>query len=114
MDERLTEADFADSVSLGASTEIADSPWVIMKFGGTSVSSAENWKTIARLIRNRLDDGLRPVVVHSALAGVSNRLDKSLKEAAAGTKTEELAAIRAQHYDLAKALDVDGPQLLDV
>jgi len=113
MDDRLTEADFADSASLGASIEIANSPWVVMKFGGTSVSSAENWQTIARLIRNRLDDGLRPVVVHSALAGVSNRLDKSLKEAAAGTKTEELEAIRAQHYDLAKALDVDGPQLLD-
>ena len=113
MDDKLTEADFADSASLGASIEIANSPWVVMKFGGTSVSSAENWQTIARLIRNRLDDGLRPVIVHSALAGVSNRLAKSLKEAAAGTKTEELEAIRTQHYDLAKALDVDGPQLLD-
>ncbi len=114
MDVRLTEADFADSESLGASTEIAASRWVVMKFGGTSVSSAENWQTIARLVRNRLDDGLRPVVVHSALAGVSNRLDKSLQEAASGTRTEELEAIRAQHYDLAKALGVDGPKLLDV
>jgi len=112
MDERLIEAEFADSASLGASADIAGSPWVVMKFGGTSVSSPENWQTIARLIRNRLDDGLRPVVVHSALAGVSNRLEKSLREAAAGTKTAELEEIQKQHYDLAKALDVDGPQLL--
>ena len=52
MDDKLTEAVFADSASLGASIEIANSPWVVMKFGGTSVSSAENWQTIARLIRN--------------------------------------------------------------
>ncbi len=113
MEQGLTEAEFADSASLGAGEEVARSPWVVMKFGGTSVSSAENWQTIAMLIQNRLDDGLRPVVVHSALAGVSNRLQKALQEAAAGTRTAELEAIRAQHYDLADALDVDGPALLD-
>jgi diaminopimelate decarboxylase/aspartate kinase len=101
MDERLIEAEFADSASLGAAADIAGSPWVVMKFGGTSVSSAQNWQTIARLIQNRLDDGLRPVIVHSALAGVSNRLETSLTEAAAGSKTEQLNAIRKQHYDLA-------------
>ena len=32
--------------------------WVVMKFGGTSVSSVENWETIARLVQARLDAGL--------------------------------------------------------
>ena len=56
---------------LGASqavdTPYPDSPWVVMKFGGRSVSTAENWTIVARLIRERLDEGVRPVVVHSAL-----------------------------------------------
>ena len=60
--------------SLGAPDHIAHSPWVVMKFGGTSVSTADKWLTIAGLIRNRLADGLRPVIVHSALAGVVEAL----------------------------------------
>jgi diaminopimelate decarboxylase/aspartate kinase len=84
-----------------------------MKFGGTSVSTAESWSRIARLIRNRLDDGLKPVVVHSALGGVSNRLEKALQTAASGEKSPELDEIRAQHYELADALHIDGPALLD-
>ena len=63
---------------LGASqavdTPYPDSPWVVLKFGGRSVSTAENWAIIARLLRERLDEGVRPVVVHSALVGVSNAL----------------------------------------
>ena len=58
MDDSQTEAVFANEASLGAPAEVAESPWVVMKFGGSSVSSAENWATIARLIRNRLADGL--------------------------------------------------------
>jgi len=113
MDDSQAEAVFANEASLGAPAEVAESPWVVMKFGGSSVSSAENWATIARLIRNRLADSLRPVVVHSALSGVSNRLEIVLQDAAAGKMTDSLDAIRTQHYELAKALDLDGPALLD-
>jgi diaminopimelate decarboxylase/aspartate kinase len=113
MDEAIQEAPFADSTSLGAPEEIALSPWVVMKFGGTSVSTADNWAKIARLIQNRLDAGLKPVIVHSALAGVSNRLESALVEASGGARSEQLAAIREQHYQLAEGLGVDGPALLD-
>ena len=51
------------------------SPWVVLKFGGTSVSSVANWKNIAAVLRDRLAEGLRPVVVHSALSGITDRLE---------------------------------------
>ena len=42
----ISEARFESGENLGAPAEISESPWVVMKFGGTSVSSAENWETI--------------------------------------------------------------------
>ena len=114
MTDTQIEADFGSSEALGAPAEIGNSPWVVMKFGGSSVSTAENWATIARLIRNRLAAGLKPVIVHSALKSVSNGLEDVLLAAAAGEDTREmLAAIREQHYQLASDLELDGPALLD-
>jgi len=109
----ITEAEFGDSAVLGASEDVARSPWVVLKFGGTSVSSAESWATIAGLVRNRLAAELKPVVVHSALQGVSNKLLAALQAAAAGERTGLVAEIREQHYELARQLGVDGPALLN-
>ena len=110
---KVTEAEFEESAVLGAPDEIAESRWVVMKFGGTSVSSAENWQTIAGLVRARLDSGLQPVVVHSALQGVSNALEEVLSGAVAGDPADQLEGIRKQHYDLADALGLDGPAMLE-
>ena len=107
------EAGFESSGALGAPPNIAASDWVVMKFGGTSVSSGACWETIAGLVRNRLAAGLRPVIVHSALQGVSNALAALLESAASGGPTDGLAEIRQRHYDLARELGVDGPGLLD-
>lgn len=98
---------------LGASyavdTPYPDSPWVVLKFGGRSVSTAGNWAVVADLIRERLAEGVRPVVVHSALVGVSNALIALLETAVAGGNTDEkLAKIRAQHDALANDLGVDS------
>ena len=89
------------------------SPWVVMKFGGSSVSTAENWETIAKLLRRRLDEGLQPVVVHSALKGVSNALEEVLTSSVNGDPSDVLDDIRAQHYELAAALGLDGPSMRD-
>jgi diaminopimelate decarboxylase/aspartate kinase len=102
---------------LGASqavdTPYPDSPWVVLKFGGRSVSTAGNWAIVAGLIRERLAEGVRPVVVHSALVGVSNALIALLDTAVAGGDTDEkLAKIRAQHDSLAEDLGVD-PAMFD-
>jgi aspartate kinase len=45
---------------------------LVMKFGGTSVGDAERVRTVVRLVTDRLDR--KPVVVVSALSGVTNLL----------------------------------------
>ena len=81
-------------------------PWVVLKFGGTSVSSASNWRNIVGVLKARLAAGLRPVVVHSALSGITDRLESLLAAAASGTYTSVLAQIETVHRDLAKALSI--------
>ena len=89
-----------------------DSPFVVMKFGGRSVSTAENWNRISELLQQRLDSGLKPVVVHSALAGVSDALETLLDAAANGEPASVLADIRETHDRLAGELGV-SPAILD-
>lgn len=49
--------------------------WVVLKFGGTSVSRRNRWDTIGRLASKRMkDEGARVLVVVSALSGVTNEL----------------------------------------
>ena len=51
------------------------SDWIVLKFGGTSVSRRERWDTIGRLLNERATDGEHPVLaVVSALSGVTNAL----------------------------------------
>ena len=109
----MNEAEFADSGSLGAPENIAGSNWVVMKFGGTSVSTAANWQTIAERVQNRLDAGFSVVVVHSALKGVSNALEETLQSAVSGDSSDDFDVLKQQHYELADALGLDGPSLLD-
>ena len=46
--------------------------WAVMKFGGTSVSSANCWLTICDQARQKLAEGKRGLNVVSALSGVTN------------------------------------------
>ncbi|MDJ0939068.1 MAG: bifunctional aspartate kinase/diaminopimelate decarboxylase [Woeseiaceae bacterium] len=108
----MSEAAFESSQSVGAPAHIANSDWVVMKFGGTSVSSADNWARIADILKARLDAGLRPVIVHSALQGISNALEKILDDAAYTDTSGQVEAVRSQHLELAKALGLDGSALL--
>ncbi len=49
--------------------------WIVLKFGGTSVSKKSRWDTIGKLMRRRADEeGVRVAVVVSALSGVTNAL----------------------------------------
>ena len=87
-------------------------PWVVLKFGGTSVSSAANWRVIEGIVRARLEQQQRPLVVHSALVGVSNRLEAIAAGGGASQSDESIEAIERQHGTLADALGVDGATLL--
>ena len=48
--------------------------WVVLKFGGTSVSNLANWRNIAAIVNDRRASGLRVIVVHSAVSGITDRL----------------------------------------
>ena len=89
-------------------TAFPESPFVVMKFGGTSVATAENWHAIANLVRARVDEGLRPIVVHSALAGISNELQELPEIAIQNGGAEQIASIRQRHEALAEGLGVDA------
>jgi bifunctional diaminopimelate decarboxylase / aspartate kinase len=80
--------------------------WVVLKFGGTSVSSAANWHNIAAVLRERIAANLRPVVVHSALSGITDRLEALLSAALAGGHLAVLDQIDLSHRDLARKLSV--------
>ncbi|MGH8228937.1 MAG: bifunctional aspartate kinase/diaminopimelate decarboxylase [Steroidobacteraceae bacterium] len=86
--------------------------WVVLKFGGTSVSSLANWRNIARVVADRRAAGHRVLVVHSALSGVTDRLEKLLEAALKSTQAEALAAIEERHRQLAQSLGISpGPGL---
>jgi diaminopimelate decarboxylase/aspartate kinase len=86
--------------------------WVVLKFGGTSVSTVERWATIAAQVAARIAAGRRPLVVCSALAGVSNQLEEMLGLAVAGRHEPALAAIHERHLALAAAMGLDGAGIL--
>lgn len=88
------------------------SQWVVLKFGGTSVSSRERWQTIAGVVRKRIAEGLRPVVVCSAFSGVTNQLEQLLGDAVAGKHEPILAAIESRHRSLSTELGVEADPLI--
>jgi diaminopimelate decarboxylase/aspartate kinase len=84
-------------------------PFVVLKFGGTSVSSAPNWRNIRDVLRKRLAEGVRPVVVHSALSGITDRLEGLLTAALAGDPEPAALQIEEKHAKLAADLGIELP-----
>ena len=54
------------------------SAWIVLKFGGTSVSTLANWTNIARVAAERRSAGARVLIVHSAISGITDRLERVL------------------------------------
>lgn len=113
MNTKKLEASFPSGDQLGSPGDIANSRFVVMKFGGTSVSFADNWLRIADLVRNRLKSGLRPLIVHSALKGASNALEQMLDQAVESDFADTFLRLKCQHFELANLLGLDGPDILD-
>jgi diaminopimelate decarboxylase/aspartate kinase len=80
--------------------------WLVLKFGGTSVSTAANWHNIAQVLRARLGEGFRPVVVHSALSGITDRLESLLSAAMNGSYIPILEHVELVHRNLAERLQI--------
>lgn len=80
---------------------------LVMKFGGTSVGSADALVSATQIVRDAFAEFSRLVVVTSAMSGVTNLLLDSASRAANGS-TENLpgveATLRAKHFDAADSL----------
>ncbi len=89
---------------------------VVMKFGGTSVEDATAMKRTAAIVRGRRGRGLRPVVVVSAMAKVTDQLLAAAAAAGRGDKPGALAItsrLRNRHCDTAHQL-VSGDILTEL
>jgi diaminopimelate decarboxylase/aspartate kinase len=76
------------------------------------VSSAANWRNIAGVVRARLAEGLRPLVVHSALSGITDQLEALLERAVSKAHGPILEKIAARHRELAAELGLPAaPEL---
>lgn len=87
--------------------------WRVAKFGGTSVGTASNWPNIARIAEAHLTEGVRPLLVCSALSGVTDLLEALLTglEARDDGALQTLRALEARHGAAALAMGVSADDL---
>ncbi|MEO8316127.1 MAG: bifunctional aspartate kinase/diaminopimelate decarboxylase, partial [Pseudomonadota bacterium] len=94
-------------------TERNGARWIVLKFGGTSVSNLPNWNNIAEIARRRLAEGAQVFIVHSAVSGITDKLEKLLLAAMKGEQEPALAAITSRHVQLCDELGVGRSAQLD-
>ncbi len=70
-------------------------PFVVMKFGGTSVANVERIGNVARHVKREVGAGNRVAVVVSAMAGVTNQLVAWVREASPLHDAREYDAVVA-------------------
>lgn len=96
-------------------THSAGPAWVVLKFGGTSVSRRHRWDTIGRLAKKRaLDADGRVLVVVSALSGVTNELQAIANAGAAETRAIDarIDALVERHRAFCVELELDPDAVL--
>ena len=88
-------------------------PQIICKFGGTSVSSKDNWNHIFEIVNSHISEKKQPVVVCSALSQASNQLENLIESALLGRYQSGLKKLQARYEDLAHDLAVDSHIISD-
>ena len=80
----------------------------ILKFGGSSVATPESILKVKDIVSSRRE---APIVVVSALGGVTDQLIRASQMAEAGDDgfRAELAALRERHHDVCRAVVADVP-----
>lgn len=87
--------------------------FIVLKFGGTSVSTRENWNHIIEVIEKRRKKNFSVLMVHSALKGISDLLQKLIATTIKKDAESIIQAIKEQHLQLADALNLDCDALLE-
>ena len=71
-------------------------PWIVLKFGGTSVSTRARWDKIAAIAHGWRGRGKNVLIVVSALSGITDKLkalgDASVDAAKRQTLCDEIHA----------------------
>lgn len=86
--------------------------WIVLKFGGTSVSKLERWEVIYKVCQNHLKEKSRIIIVCSALSGISNKLQVLINLSLKGDFHNTLDSIIKLHLDFAHKLQIKDPQIL--
>lgn len=77
----------------------------VLKFGGTSVGSAESIQTLLQIVKKENSASGHPVVVLSAMSGVTNLLSQMAEQASVGEDYAlHLSELETQHFAIIKIL----------
>jgi aspartate kinase len=82
-------------------------PILVLKFGGTSVADPAAFRRVAKIVRSARDRGTCPVVVTSAMSGITDALLLTFKQATQGQLDAArigLSQIVARHRETASEL----------
>ena len=82
---------------------MAEAPWVVLKFGGTSVRDRQCWERILQVLALRFEQGMRPFIVLSAPRGVSDNLAAIARQDNVEFK---VGAVKQVYKELVAALDL--------
>ncbi|MBE8712748.1 bifunctional aspartate kinase/homoserine dehydrogenase I [Sphingobacterium hungaricum] len=77
----------------------------VLKFGGTSVGSIESINAVLDIVQKSYEAGEKPLVVLSAMSGITNLLTKMAEDAAVGVAfDDDLKQLELKHFEVVKAL----------
>jgi len=77
----------------------------VLKFGGTSVGSAESIRSVLEIVSAAQQAGEQPLVVLSAMSGITNLLTKMAEEAAEGKPFDEgMKILEEKHFEVIRKL----------
>lgn len=90
------------------SASAAHGGWIVVKFGGTSVSTRPRWDTICRIARDWHAQGKRVLIVVSALSGITDKLKAIAESGGDAARRQSLhAEILARHEAMFAELGLD-------
>jgi aspartate kinase len=87
-------------------------PRRVLKFGGTSVTGAARIDVIAEVVRERMKE-CNPVVVVSAMSGVTEQLRRASELASRGEAADLLAEIETRHREAVKDVTGNRPEAVE-
>jgi len=77
----------------------------VLKFGGTSVGSVESIRAVLDIVKKAHDQGEKPLVVLSAMSGVTNLLTQMAENAAERRSfDEDVKLLEERHFQVVKEL----------